>query len=44
MFGDMFEFPPPKEGNEVVEGVPVVRTWDSALDMGRFLRAILDPE
>ncbi|TEB27541.1 hypothetical protein FA13DRAFT_1712464 [Coprinellus micaceus] len=44
VFGDMFEFPPPKEGNEIVEGVPIVRTWDSSLDMGRFLRAILDSE
>jgi hypothetical protein len=44
VFGDMFEFLPPKEGNEIVEGVPVVRMWDSTMDMSRFLSAILDSE
>lgn len=44
VFQDMFEFPPPKEGNDIVEGVPVVQTYDSALDMTNFLRALLDSQ
>ncbi|KAF6755692.1 hypothetical protein DFP72DRAFT_1067496 [Ephemerocybe angulata] len=44
VFGDMFAFPPPAEGNTMFDGCPIVQTYDSAKDMGFFLRAVLDSE
>jgi len=44
VFADMFAFPPPQEGNGVVEGCPFVNTYDSAQDMTYFLRALLDSQ
>jgi hypothetical protein len=44
VFSDMFSFPPPPEGNEMLEGCPVVETYDSAQDMKYFLKAVFDHE
>ncbi|KAF6750096.1 hypothetical protein DFP72DRAFT_991720 [Ephemerocybe angulata] len=44
VFGDMFAFPPPAEGNMMFDGCPIVQTYDSAQDMGFFLRAVLDSD
>lgn len=44
VFGDMFAFPPPAEGNTMFDGCPIVQTYDSAQDMSFFLRAVLDSD
>ena len=41
VFKDMFSLPQPN-GEELVEGCPVVTLHDSAVDMGHFLRSIHD--
>lgn len=42
VFKDMFAFPPPAEGNDNMDGCPIVEVYDSAEDMTYFLQAILD--
>jgi len=42
VFRDMLAFPPPAEGNAMLEGYPIVTVYDSAKDMGYFLKAIFD--
>ncbi|KAF9042439.1 hypothetical protein BJ165DRAFT_1312882, partial [Panaeolus papilionaceus] len=42
VFRDMFEFPPPQEGNLMWEGCVVVELWDDARDVEVFLRALMD--
>lgn len=43
VFGDMFAFPPPAEGNHSsLDGCPIVPTYDSAHDLTVFLKALLD--
>ncbi|KAH9487462.1 hypothetical protein JR316_0001538 [Psilocybe cubensis] len=42
VFRDMLAFPPPAEGNATVSGCPIVTVYDSAKDMGYFLRAVFD--
>ncbi|TFK23752.1 hypothetical protein FA15DRAFT_593694 [Coprinopsis marcescibilis] len=44
VFRDMFGFPPPAEGNQMMEGCPIVQVYDTATDMTHFLRAVLDSE
>jgi hypothetical protein len=44
VFRDMLAFPLPPEGNETLDGCPIVQTYDSAQDMKYFLKAILDHE
>ncbi|KAH6907966.1 hypothetical protein BKA70DRAFT_347951 [Coprinopsis sp. MPI-PUGE-AT-0042] len=44
VFRDMFEFPPPAEGNRTLDGVPIVEVYDEAEDMKNFLKALLDSE
>lgn len=44
VFRDMFEFPPPAEGNRTLDGMPIIEVYDTAEDMKQFLRAILDSE
>ncbi|PPQ95021.1 hypothetical protein CVT25_000484 [Psilocybe cyanescens] len=42
VFRDMLAFPPPPEGNTMVDGCPIVTVYDSAKDMGYFLMAVFD--
>ena len=44
VFRDMFEFPPPAEGNRTLDGMPIIEVYDTAEDMKQFLRALLDSE
>jgi hypothetical protein len=42
VFRDMLAFPPPAEGNPMMEGCHIVSVYDSAKDMTVFLKAIMD--
>ena len=42
VFKDMLAFPPPEGGNPMVDGCPIVTVYDSANDMGFFLKALFD--
>ncbi len=42
-FRHLLSTPPPKEGNIVFEGCPIVLLDDSADDLSCFLKAIFDP-
>jgi len=42
VFKDMLAFPPPAEGNEMLDGCPIVTVYDNAKDMVFFLKAIFD--
>ncbi|PPQ86563.1 hypothetical protein CVT24_007623, partial [Panaeolus cyanescens] len=42
VFKDMFEFPPPREGNLMWRDCVVVELWDDERDVEVFLRALFD--
>ena len=42
VFRDMLAFPPPEEGNEMMDGCHIVTVYDSAKDMAYFLKAVFD--
>lgn len=42
VFRDMLDFPPPKDGNDMLDGSYIVTVYDSAKDLGYFLQAIFD--
>lgn len=42
VFKDMLTFPPPPEGNLMLDGCPVVRLYDSSEDVRYFLNAVFD--
>lgn len=42
VFRDMLAFPPPAEGNPMMDGCHIVTVYDSAKDMTVFLKAIMD--
>lgn len=42
VFRDMLSFPPPKEGNPILDGCPIVFVYDSPNDLAHFLRAVFD--
>lgn len=42
VFRDMLSFPPPAEGNDKLDGCPIVVLYDSARDVNYFLKAIFD--
>ncbi|KAF8148678.1 hypothetical protein B0H34DRAFT_668422 [Crassisporium funariophilum] len=42
VFRDMLAFPPPEEGNTIMDGCYIVPVYDSAKDMTYFLKAIID--
>lgn len=42
VFKDMLAFPPPEEGNPMLDGCCIVSVFDSASDMSYFLRAVFD--
>lgn len=42
VFKDMLGFPPPEGGNTMLDSCPIVTVYDSAKDMGYFLRAVFD--
>jgi hypothetical protein len=42
VFRDMLAFPPPPEGNAMMDGCHIVTVYDSAKDMTVFLKAIID--
>jgi len=42
VFKDMLAFPPPAEGNEMLDGCLIVTVYDNAKDMVFFLKAIFD--
>jgi hypothetical protein len=42
VFKDMFGLPQLTQGDEVVDGCPVVHLWDSAVELQHVLKAIYD--